>query len=173
MLLKENALRIEKVSYGLSIRNGKPRHQTVYIFMCECGSEVRSQAQYLERHSGKCVKCAQFNDPFRAAYNELIKTCLRRNKDINITYEDFLKFTKIVRCHYCHSKIQWHPHTKHAGKDILGSRSYKLDRMNNDIGYMKDNCVVCCKRCNEGKSNDFTYEEWYGMTEFLRKNRGI
>jgi hypothetical protein len=87
---------------------------------------------------------------------------------LDITYEDFMVFTKVNKCHYCHGAVNWYPHTKLNGKEVPGSRSYKLDRKDNKLGYSTENCVVCCKRCNEGKSGDFTYEEWYGMTAFLR-----
>jgi hypothetical protein len=44
-----------------------------------------------------------------------------------------------------------------------------LDRRDNSLGYVPGNVVVACKRCNYGKSDDFTYEEWLGMTEYFRK----
>jgi hypothetical protein len=169
MLNKEDAIRIETISYGKSIKNGKLRSQKVFIFQCGCGSEIRSQQTHLKVHSGKCVKCAQFNEPFMAAFNEMVKSCLKRKIDISIFYEDFIEFTKTDRCHYCSTAITWHPHTKKNSKDVKGARSYKLDRMDNNVGYHKNNCVVCCKRCNQGKSNDFSYEEWFGMTQYLRK----
>ena len=175
MLDKKDAIRVDVVEYGESLRFGKFRKQKVYIFLCvECKSEIRSQGQHLIKHSGKCVSCSQFNDPYRASYNELIRTCERRDREISLTYEDFLTFTKISECHYCRSKIIWHPHTKKNGREVLGSRSYKLDRMDNNLGYTKINCVVCCWKCNSAKGNKYTYEEWYGMTAFLRnKNLDI
>jgi hypothetical protein len=170
MLKKENAIRIDCVCYGKQLENGKHRYQKVYIFNCtECAVEVRSQSQYLSKHSGKCVKCAQFSDPFRAAFNELIRGCKRRGYSISLVYEDFFALTSIKSCHYCATKIDWYPHTKHNGKEVKGSRSYKLDRKNNDCGYTKENCVVCCWKCNQSKGNRYSYEEWYEMTAYFRK----
>jgi hypothetical protein len=48
------------------------------------------------------------------------------------------------------------------------SRAYQLDRKDNALGYSVDNCVVCCHRCNDAKSNGYDYEEWYGMTAYFR-----
>jgi hypothetical protein len=31
------------------------------------------------------------------------------------------------------------------------------------------NTVACCKRCNYGKGDRFTFDEWYGMTRYLRE----
>ena len=81
-----------------------------------------------------------------------------RGYEVLLTYEEFLEFTKTLRCHYCFAEIDW---TK--------DQRYNLDRRNNDIGYTKENCVVCCPRCNYGKSNLFTYDEWYGMTSWFRR----
>ena len=44
-----------------------------------------------------------------------------------------------------------------------------MDRKDNNKGYEKDNVVPCCWRCNNGRGNLFSYEEWYGMTGYLRK----
>lgn len=38
-------------------------------------------------------------------------------------------------------------------------------------GYTKKNCVLCCKRCNGGKSNLFNYQEWRNMTKYFREER--
>lgn len=68
-------------------------------------------------------------------------------------------FTKIKVCHYCWDEIVWKEHD---------ARRYNLDRKDNRQGYSAENCVVCCSRCNMGKSNMFSYDEWYGMTSYLR-----
>jgi hypothetical protein len=163
MLDAKKSIRIDSVKYG------KRHSLKQYIFKCsECPSEIKSTKAYLKNHSGKCVSCAQYGDPYRATYNELLRNCIRRKLDISITYENFLEFTKIDKCHYCYSKIKWYPHTKNDSVHIKGSRAYKLYRMNNNIGYTATNSVVCCFKCNRAKSNTYTYEEWYNMTSYFR-----
>jgi len=79
---------------------------------------------------------------------------------MDITFEQFLEFTNISECHYCNSPIVWKK---------SGSRTYNLDRKDNNKGYLLNNLVVCCYKCNKGKREIYTYEEWYGMTEYFRK----
>ncbi len=48
------------------------------------------------------------------------------------------------------------------------SGSTFLDRKDNDVGYIFDNVVSCCWRCNDAKSNAYTYLEWFNMTKYFR-----
>ena len=61
-----------------------------------------------------------------------------------MTFSEFLEFTKIDKCHYCGNQITWTSH-RHNREIYHG---YNLDRKDNDDGYTKDNCVVCCEVCN-------------------------
>lgn len=159
ILIKEEAL-----------RNYKYKNNRVYIFECiECKAELKVQQQYIPKHSGLCVKCAQFDKPFKACYSSLIKSGKTRSRKVDITYDQFLKFTEINNCHYCNNHIEWYPHTTKDKVKSKEARSYKLDRKDNNSGYTVENCVVCCKKCNEAKGNRYTYEEWYGMTEYFRR----
>ncbi len=163
MLEEKNAIRVATRKYGT--------HHSVkeYFFRClECATEIKSTKAYLSKHTGKCVRCAQWGEPFKAVHNELIKNCTRRKLTLSITYKDFLTFTKVDKCHYCNNEIKWHPHTKKNSKDVEGARAYKLDRMDNSKGYSMDNSVVCCFRCNRAKSDKFTYQEWFSMTAYFR-----
>lgn len=101
--------------------------------------------------------------PFKRVYNRLTKHSERRGIDCSITYEEYLDFTKHPNCHYCEELIPWKAHGK-------GANSTFLDRKDGGP-YTKENVVVCCWKCNNGKSNLYTYEEWYGMTEYLRKRK--
>lgn len=89
-------------------------------------------------------------------FNRLNIIAKSRGLSVGFTYEDFLTFTKISKCHYCETKITWYPHSV---KRENTTYSYNLDRTDNSEGYTKDNCVVCCKECNNAKNNFFTYDE--------------
>lgn len=63
---------------------------------------------------------------------------------MNLSYDDFLSFTKIDKCVYCGKTVNWKIYSTHNRIQV----SYNLDRVDNTKGYTPDNCVVCCPVCN-------------------------
>lgn len=141
-----------------------------YRFKCNnCEGELSLQYNYVKSSKGLCKSCIKKNRPFETAYNELKRAKRHKgNKEVLITYEDFLEFTKKPLCHYCLNKLDWQPYTKINGQEMKGARSYKLDRKDNNKAYTKENCVQCCWSCNQTKSNRYSYEEFYKMTDHKR-----
>ena len=73
----------------------------------------------------------------------------KRNYEFELTYEDFLIYLH-QPCHYCGDEI----------------KTVGLDRVDNNIGYRKDNIVTCCTTCNYMK-------KMTGKDEFLAHCRKI
>ena len=96
-----------------------------------------------------CQVHAQRKRPFESIYNGIKNDW--RGTEVDLTYEEYLEFTKITNCHYCNSPIPW---------KAYGPRAYYLDRKDNDERYSKVNCVVCCTEGNIAKGNRYTYDEW-------------
>jgi hypothetical protein len=103
--------------------------------------------------------------PFEYLYNLLVASSKRREYACSLTYEDFLEFTKQESCHYCGAPIVWE---KYAARRKEFSYGNHLDRKDNAQGYSKENCVVCCRRCNWGKGDMFTYDEWKKIGEVIK-----
>ena len=86
-----------------------------------------------------------------------------------MTYDEFVEFTAINSCHYCGEFIAWSKWNNNSvGK---GNGRYHMDRKDNTLGYLKDNCVVCCKTCNRAKGARYDYDTWFAMTQVLRDRR--
>jgi 5-methylcytosine-specific restriction endonuclease McrA len=140
--------------------------RSTYIFKCSkagCEQELRVRCDYLSTHSSLCSTHAHVKRPFESIWNGL-KRDIRGHK-VALTYEEFVEFTKITNCHYCGASIPWQPYGVVRGK--FTSRAYFLDRKDNDKGYSKENCVVCCTQCNSIKSNRFTYDEFLKLAPSL------
>jgi hypothetical protein len=110
--------------------------------------------------------------PYEALYNSFVKARSKPSSQstkvypLELTYEEFLEFIPTPACHYCGFPITWSEYNPHKN----GS-GYYLDRKDNELGYSKDNLVVCCSRCNRGKSDQFTYHEWVEVGKCLRRLR--
>jgi len=160
MLNKENAIRKEKKI------KGKNRYY-IYIFECSmCKKELNIQSSSLTTHSGKCMRCTQLKEPYKYIYNEL-KQHKKVDKDVIITFEEFLELINNSKCHYCDTHLVYEKYSRFWGK--TNSRAHQLDRKNNNLSYSKDNLVTCCWECNRLKSDRFTYDEFIQFTPILKK----
>lgn len=146
-----------------------PSFGFLYTFCKECNRKLKIRTERVKKHSGKCRPCSASNNlkkaraklnprklaPYRSIYNKFVSAARRGNKELDITFEDFLEYTKIDKCGYCEEPIKWEPY-------IPENRyaRYNLDRMINTKGYTKDNVIVCCWHCNQAKSDLFTHDEF-------------
>lgn len=171
ILLKESAIRVDKVHYVRP--NDKLCTYLVYVFKCsgfDCEAEIRLQIQSLKTHTGKCSSCCQKGLPYEASYNELVNSVTNKGTkvEVTLTYEEYVTLCKLPNCHYCLEDLNRMPFSRDNGVEVPTGRRYMLDRMDNSKGYTISNCVPCCWKCNSAKATRYSYEEWYGMTEFLR-----
>ena len=165
--------RLTVMSESLHLVSSGKKNLTHCVCQCDCGTEVEVLRSSLLRGNAKSCGCARIAHlrgrklrPFEYVYNLLVaKTKKRPDVTCNITYEDFVKFTEIGECHYCGTPVQWALNPDERSKFGYG---YHLDRKDNDEPYSKENCVVCCRRCNWGKGDMFTYEEWKKIGEVIK-----
>ena len=111
--------------------------------------------------------------PFEHLYKKLLKCLVERNQTQKpiptecMSFEEFLTFVGIADCHYCGGSIAW---AKYGNRRC--SQKYNLDRKDNACGYVIDNCVVCCVRCNRMKRHDVPYEVFLKIGDVLREAEG-
>lgn len=73
-------------------------------------------------------------------YKSYKKTDKKKGRDFNLTLS-FIEESLNKPCVYC------------------GFPATGLDRLNNAIGHIEENCVPCCVECNVGRMDNFTHEE--------------
>lgn len=110
------------------------------------GSATKSCGCYLKEYIRP--NTLEFGESaFNKYYNQILKAALKRKHVFNLSKE-FVKNIIIKNCYYCGIK----PYQKvqaHRSKSCLIYNG--IDRINNKIGYIEENCVPCCGVCNKMK----------------------
>lgn len=87
----------------------------------------------------------------RCSFNTVLciykRTAKERNHCFRLTIKEFKKLTQ-GNCFYCGIK----PSTVMKRINVIYIYN-GIDRINNNLGYTKKNCVSCCKVCNRMKSS--------------------
>lgn len=146
--------------------NGK--NELVYRCKCDCGNEKIVPRGRLICNGTRSCGCFRGervrtkHPPYYWIYTRIVRNSDERHQPCLLPFEEFLAFTKINKCHYCGSLVQWYPY--HHLPIV-----YHLDRKDSDFGYSKNNCVVCCSLCNAVKGITLSYEEMLLLGPSLRK----
>ena len=93
-----------------------------------------------------------------------------RNKQFSIIKEDFIDWynKQIKKCYYCKRTIQ---ETKQDS--FNRHRRLTIDRTDNNKGYIVNNIVLACRRCNAIKSNYFTEQEMLKIGKIIQNKEKI
>lgn len=141
-----------------------PRHQATWLCECDCGKEAIVRGVVLR--DGRTKSCGCLKSEFlgrlpdgEAAFNSLFYNYKRNARKRSIAFElsksQFKSLTQ-QRCHYCGSL----PIASHDQTGCIGEYLYNgIDRIDNQQGYLVENCVPCCKFCNLAKAGG-SYEEF-------------
>lgn len=162
---------------------------SIWLCRCDCGKEVVVSKHSLNTENTKSCGC--YGDEVRlnniketkfkpkeagvAAFNNLYygykKRSKTRGKDFELTKEEFKILTK-RECFYCGK-----PPSQRFGRDHY-NQAYVyngIDRLDNNIGYILENCVSCCSQCNFAK-HSVSYDDfliWVKVVYDNLKNKNI
>lgn len=84
-------------------------------------------------------------------YHRYKKDAERRSLVFNLTLKQFETITK-KNCYYC-GLAPTERQSSQVSKGFLNGAyvGNGIDRINNELGYIKGNCAPCCRQCNCGK----------------------
>lgn len=140
-------------------RNGAGKARRIFC-VCDCGRkhDTNSNRLFLGATT-RCRSCASPKIYTRAeylrrqSYFNYKNGAERRGYDYLLTMDEFLKFTDSP-CTYC---------------GLTPAKG--VDRRNNNIGYIFENCTPCCKQCNLAK-RDMTEKEFFLWLQRLAAHQG-
>lgn len=144
-------------------RDGTYLKNRVAVWLCQCdcgnitsvrGTSLRcgttqscgclSKELTLER-----VRLPKGEANFNALYYCYIKNAKKRGWNFNLS-KPFFRHLVIQPCYYCGDSPS---NTFRGNKNMNGVFVYNgIDRVQNEIGYVPDNVVPCCSRCNSIKA---------------------
>jgi hypothetical protein len=146
----------------------KDRNMKRTMWSCSCSCGVSKPVSESNLRRGLSKSCGHMHKlrPYEALYHVFIRNAKKKGQEVNLSYNEFVKFTEIERCEYCDASVVW---TKHCLKN--NTFRYNLDRKENSKGYTKQNCVVCCWFCNDVKGSRFTYAQMKEIGKLLNRWR--
>ena len=158
---------VEFVGYG--VRN-KFSHKSIWRCKCDCGKVVEKSGNDLTGSKVKSCGCAHFRLPHgEAAFNDVFYSYRRNAKNRGLVFELNKWQAKSLfsgNCFYCGVK----PSNKHSSRGLNGDFVFNgIDRVNNDKGYVFDNCVTCCETCNKAKLQ-MTFDEFKAWIDRVYHN---
>lgn len=145
---------------------------------CDCGTiKILQHTQFTCGSTSSCGCKSRDNVEFNqymAYYKSYKRVAQKRGLGFNISFE-FFKNMIIKNCHYCGSvprKIH-HPLSKTSVMlKNVGIFVNGIDRMEQNIGYTKTNCVPCCPTCNFMKQ-EHCYDIFLSIISKIYNNRNL
>ena len=142
-------------------------HHQHGTYRCTCICGLEKQISAVELRSGKrkaCRSCStrRPDSGFREVLSSYRGNAKRRDLDFRLSEEQVLSLLSSP-CSYCGL-----PHSMSC-KEI---KYNGIDRRNNSLGYIIENCVPCCKICNHMKC-ELTEEEFLAHVKRIREHRSL
>lgn len=131
-----------------------------YLCRCDCGKESITMLSNMKKGHTKSCGHTRDREYGEAAKNKIkdgyIRSAQDRGYEWKLTDEEFDRLTS-ENCHYCGRQPS---NVSKSKKSNNGTFVYSgIDRMDNTKGYISNNVVSCCKKCNMAKRN-MPYEEF-------------
>jgi hypothetical protein len=150
------------------------------ICKCICGKHTHVSMYHLLSGDTKSCRCQQTKIKenglgtvsFKKAYGIYKINADKQGRDFSLTLEEFINLVT-KNCHYCDSSPKdFNGYLSKNGSQKRRDKKYKdstillanikingIDRKDNNLGYVLENCLPCCVVCNRAKK-DMTFEEF-------------
>lgn len=160
---------------------GRQNKRTYWLFKCECGKEHKARLDAVKQGKIKSCGCATSElvgkavrkrnllppgeSAFTFLYHDLKNSARARGIPWHLTKEQVRKLVT-APCYYCGIEFS----REYYRKGTNGAfRCNGIDRVDSTKGYVLENCVPCCKRCNLAK-HDMTIDEFKIWLKMVSKH---
>jgi len=131
---------------------GSKNGNKLWLCTCSCGKETVARATRIR--SGKTKSCGCFISEsnkvnYYSLYRRAKSAAKSRNISFSLTVDQFIKLIS-ANCYYCNKEPEKTLYRRDKNKTPI-AKYMGIDRLDNDKGYLADNCVTCCSRCNTAK----------------------
>ncbi len=155
------------------------KRNNAYFWLCECDCGKSKEIRRSSLVKGGTKSCGCLKEEFflknklkkgEANFNRLFygyqKSAIKRDIYFDLNKEEFKLLTQ-QKCYYCDSP----PSNIAKSKTLNGDYIYNgIDRVDNDKGYIIENCVPCCKMCNKMKINFSKIDFFNRIKEIYNKH---
>lgn len=178
-------INLKKKSFGEWTVENKPhiliKNHTSWWCKCSCGKRKIVGAEALMHRRSRSCGCKKINLRFKTLNidqrHSTVKRCFEaykrgaivRKHEFKLTIEEFETLTQ-GNCHYCGEKPQQVYKRKYV--DGISFIYNGIDRIDNNYGYMKKNCVSCCYKCNRAKAN-MTQKEFFELIKKITNHQKL
>mgnify|MGYP001608898009 CR=1 FL=1 len=148
---------------------GKQSSRKRWICQCKCGKTYIATGTLLRRGKiQRCKTCAykmrpqslERYTPIERLYNlSIISRAKKKNLPIDLSISEFQELVQ-QDCYYCGAHPMLKQYVIYVGNQPIYANG--IDRIDPNIGYIKSNCIPCCKHCNIAKS-DLNKEEFFAL----------
>lgn len=149
-----------------------------WLCSCDCGGQTSIREDFFI--SGKTKSCGCFGSrnsiykinqklPGESTFNSIFRAYVISAKKRNYSFDlSKYEFKKLIEqeCFYCGVAPVFSPRTKNEHGTYYANG---IDRINNKLGYVFENCVTCCKSCNIAKAS-MSLRDFYLWINRLHEN---
>ena len=120
----------------------------MWKFLCECGNTSYHVGYRVKNGDIRSCGCDRkgirsSTNPLAFVFRDYQWRAKKKNLDFNLSFDDFINLIQ-SNCFYCGVE----PQNRHRRYSI---KYNGVDRVDNNLGYITENCVPCCIDCNVAK----------------------
>jgi 5-methylcytosine-specific restriction endonuclease McrA len=169
------------LSFSEYKKEGTKRKYKYAKCLCDCGNTTEVRYDHIKNinHTKSCGCLYAILGKERRKLDEVTGfnnwyTAFVRNANNrgykNTLEKEYVYYLTQLECHYCGKlpNIKYKVREKYEYDFVFNG----LDRVDNTVGYLKENVVTCCKECNVAKHTQ-TQDEFFRMIKNIYEKHGL